>query len=605
MTIAAEPNDATDVEPSKLVAAEVDDEPTPAPLATAYDVFVSYRLDPDQPVAVALRRLIEGSLEPSPRVFVSGAGGLHPARIGMRPQIQKAVQSARAFVAVITPQSKEREWVIFEAGAAWGRGQFYAPLLIDTEPHELGTTIADFVATKADSRDQVERFVDALGKELGATMKSHFGPRYVAFERQLEQRKVVQGKTRNTLPLPESKGIVRALELWHADRKLESLEAFDQAKGEATTIEEKADADILRLSVQHERSDDLRTQLEMLDDEIKASASWLVWRAILERTAHRALEYLEQALSTPTISAGDRPFAVRAKAERLFDLNRVPEAIAFVMSELHSVGGRSRSGLVTLLWERCRTLGPLSKVLLGCATLSEGNAEVLAQLTEVAIEERWPGIAICTANTLRRLSDSNSAINTLGRAYHVGGYHSLAYEAYEEAAGAGASVAKANLARCLTHHPNPAAGLAVLKEHRGDFDAASPDYPFQVRAEAEKLVEAERTKAVASAKVAQRLCLILAEIADEALSSDSDELGPDQLEGIGADSQSVNFVRLPPFPTLYEVRSGDRTIGTCLIRSDEQECQGIRIDLTSDAEPTRTCWSRKTIVAGSTTNEEN
>ena len=68
----------------------------------SFSVFISYRVNPDQPLAIALRDLIEGALEPSPKVFVSGAGGLRPSSSGFKPQIQSAVQSANAFIAIIT-----------------------------------------------------------------------------------------------------------------------------------------------------------------------------------------------------------------------------------------------------------------------------------------------------------------------------------------------------------------------------------------------------------------------------------------------------------------------------------------------------------------------
>ncbi|MEH2277539.1 MAG: hypothetical protein V7K40_22805 [Nostoc sp.] len=113
-------------------------------VSSEFEVFISYRDSPDQGLAVALKELIEGAIEPQPHVFVAGAGGLRPSNIGYKPQIQAAAQSSRAFIAIITQQSKEREWLFFEAGAAWGRNQLYAPLLVGTSPSELASTMADY-----------------------------------------------------------------------------------------------------------------------------------------------------------------------------------------------------------------------------------------------------------------------------------------------------------------------------------------------------------------------------------------------------------------------------------------------------------------------------
>ncbi len=115
-----------------------------------FDIFISYRVQSDQALAKALQHLIETSIRPTPRVFVSGSGGIRPSSTGFKPQIQAAVSSARAFVAVITRESKDREWMFFEAGAAWGRNQLYCPLLIDTTTSDLPNSIADYQATRAD-----------------------------------------------------------------------------------------------------------------------------------------------------------------------------------------------------------------------------------------------------------------------------------------------------------------------------------------------------------------------------------------------------------------------------------------------------------------------
>jgi hypothetical protein len=77
-------------------------------------------------------------------VFVSGLGGLKASSVGFKPQLQKAVQEAQVFVGIITPASKDREWIFYEAGAAWGRGAIYVPLLVDLAAHDLPSSIADY-----------------------------------------------------------------------------------------------------------------------------------------------------------------------------------------------------------------------------------------------------------------------------------------------------------------------------------------------------------------------------------------------------------------------------------------------------------------------------
>src|ERR1051325_264684 len=103
-------------------------EPSGSPEALC--IFVSYRTTGDARLATALKKLIENAIEPQPSVFVSGDGGLRPSNLGLKQQLQSAAQRAHAFVAIITNSSKDREWIFFEAGAAWGRDLLYAPVLI-------------------------------------------------------------------------------------------------------------------------------------------------------------------------------------------------------------------------------------------------------------------------------------------------------------------------------------------------------------------------------------------------------------------------------------------------------------------------------------------
>jgi hypothetical protein len=122
----------TDIERDETIDSDSDDGETGGPSAhldliratppsKTVQIFVSYRVVPDQRIASALKRLIETSIEPLPNVFVSGAGGLRPSNTGAIPQMQAAAENAAAFVGVITHSSKAREWIFFEAGAAWGR----------------------------------------------------------------------------------------------------------------------------------------------------------------------------------------------------------------------------------------------------------------------------------------------------------------------------------------------------------------------------------------------------------------------------------------------------------------------------------------------------
>jgi hypothetical protein len=559
------------------------------------DVFISYRLDPDQATANALKKLVEGSIVPTPVVFVSGAGGLRPSKIGLKPQLQRAVSAARAFLGVITPQSKDREWVIFEAGAAWGRKQMYAPVLLDIEPHELGTTVADFVATKADHKDEMETLVGEVAKALGASVRRHFSQRYTAFERHLEQRakKPATEKGQNSDPVG---ALSNALQLWHKGERDEALRAFTTAEAEASTVEAKAHIQILRLNVLNEDDKDkFRHALLAMPDEVHATAVWLTWKGITERREHVAVADYQRAIAVPTARPTDVDFAVEYCARGLFELGRSEQAVALLMNFIGSVPGERRERFVKALWDELEALSPTAKLALAAAVTSFDDPDTWRRLADTAVEERWAGIGIYAGRRHRSRSDGGGAKNSLGRVYMTAGFVSLAYEAFMEAVEAGASVARANLALCLTGQGVPAAGLALLKQHAGDWDSASPDFPFKMRGEIEQSIAAERMQADQAAKRGHRLLLMLAELVDQGLARGAVE-GP-LLEVVEDSGTAVSLFPLRPFAGIYEARMGHAFHGLFVKAEDGTEgFSGVRFDPQGNLNPEWSTLARKLVV---------
>jgi hypothetical protein len=97
--------------------------------------------------------------------------------------------------------SKDREWIFYEAGAAWGRGAIYIRLLVDVEHNELPSSIADYQACRAHDRDDMERLISALADQLGAERRTRFGNRLAAFQRQLASRKTLEDASQSSDPL--------------------------------------------------------------------------------------------------------------------------------------------------------------------------------------------------------------------------------------------------------------------------------------------------------------------------------------------------------------------------------------------------------------------
>jgi hypothetical protein len=146
----------------------------------AQGVFISYRVVPDEPIAGALKELLEGCLKPAPNAFVSGLGGILPSEKSAKLQMQLKARAAGAFIAVITKNSLDREWIFFEAGAAWGRDVLYAPLLVGVEPEVLPNTINSYQALDYRKEEKVRELLREVGSRVGARVRQKAFPRRYA-----------------------------------------------------------------------------------------------------------------------------------------------------------------------------------------------------------------------------------------------------------------------------------------------------------------------------------------------------------------------------------------------------------------------------------------
>ena len=111
-----------------------------------------------------MKTLLETVLEPPPNVFVAEDGGLLPSAQTYRNQLGNAARTAVAFVGIITNTSKDREWIHFEAGAAWGRALLYAPVLVDISAEELKDTIGAFQSICIDQPTHICLLIKQLAK---------------------------------------------------------------------------------------------------------------------------------------------------------------------------------------------------------------------------------------------------------------------------------------------------------------------------------------------------------------------------------------------------------------------------------------------------------
>ncbi|WP_437512381.1 hypothetical protein [Sorangium sp. So ce1099] len=484
-------------------------------------IFVSYRVNPDQSVAAALKRLIESALEPPPEVFVSGEGGLRPSEIGYKPQLQKAVQRAVAFIGVITHASKEREWIYYEAGAAWGRGQMYAPLLIDTSPGDLSSSIADYQAIRAGNRDEMGRLLADLAAASGAKVKPHLNNRLQAFQRAIGAYKKSQSGAEQVED-EESDLFSRAIALSYAGQRDEAHELFGTLEEQATTVEEKASICLTKLLAGKYQGAELLESFESVPPEYKDTAAYHHCAGIVETSPLRSMRHLERCVEMWDTAPKRAHDALVMLARREHASGMVIKSRNTLLRGLRESDRRLRAASAEAWCELYEDLSPLQRLMmLFVGIRSFPSGKLYSTAIELAMQEGWTTLAVHYGRALDELLDDGVSANTLGRAYAHASLYSMAFVAYTKAAKSGVSVGTCNIAHLFGFTTVPAAGLKYLDEHLGAFDAADPDYPYQTRAGLERAVHEERQKADRLARNGRQLAVLLGNFAEQAVPSET------------------------------------------------------------------------------------
>ena len=450
-------------------------------------VFISYRTDPDAPLASALKKLLESAIEPTPVVFVAGDGGLRPSNLGFKRQLQAAAQDAHAFVAIITNSSKDREWIFFEAGAAWGRDLMYAPVLVGARPEDLPSTIGDYQALKSQSKDDMRSLATSLAHLAGAELRDHFGQRYQTFERTINQYNT--GKTEVESQAGQDDIVLAMTKAAQGDTK-QANALFDRARNEAVDDEQRCLIEIWRLRALR-KPREIRQLLERFDDSLRGTSTFMYHMAFETESPVGRENYLRQAIE---IDGGHcARLALLGLGELYFQLGRDYQgSIMFmtVMQEDNSSG--SSEVAAKKLVEYSMGLTSLERMLVYFAGLSGMRSEGYRLIYDLASTNNWKSLGLYSSYKTHELESTGSSANAKGVAQQLLGLNCLAYHSYEKSASLGVSVAKCNIAQLIKLGNAHIAALRILEDHKDSFDSVDPGYPYQLRAELERTLHAER-----------------------------------------------------------------------------------------------------------------
>jgi hypothetical protein len=457
-----------------------------------FEIFISYRVRPDEDLAGELRSLLESAIEPRPRVFVSGLGGLRASADSYREQLRHAAMKADAYVGLITKASVDREWIFFEAGAAFGRGVLYAPVIVDLTPSELPTSIGGYQGVMAKDQSRMRDFVEDVAKAIGAHLKPHFGQRFSRFAKAVD----AYGKPDAS---QELSGVQLAIHLVDTGRKEEAETLFDELAEKEERPEVKANIKITKLVFTRKDNDGLLELLERQTPEVKETAIFKLWLGVHETNPVKATQLLRQASDGP-LEGFHRRWALEALIRNEFELGHAREATRRLLDAFASEDRRLRALAAKQLAVHVADGSAFLKLLLLVEATLDESFDHFLNTVRFCWEKGYTSIGLHMA--ARCLSEKENDDSHLYRGLLRGkaGLRSLEFADYRAAAKYGASVAKSNMANMLHGGAVAEAGLEILRDHIGDYNSADPGLPYQVRADLERSVSNER-KAEAELRV--------------------------------------------------------------------------------------------------------
>ena len=134
----------------------------PAAPSMKYGIFISHANE-DADLAEELRNDLE---QKGVRCFMAKKDIAGGAR--WEPGIREALMASKRILLLLTPNSKDRRWILLEIGAAWALEKDIVPALVHVSPSELEAPLSHYQARKIETATDRNRLVEELAKELAA-----------------------------------------------------------------------------------------------------------------------------------------------------------------------------------------------------------------------------------------------------------------------------------------------------------------------------------------------------------------------------------------------------------------------------------------------------
>jgi hypothetical protein len=134
----------------------------------AIKIFVSHSSRDRELVAAFVRALEDSMVVDDGELRCTSLPGRRPRTgAGLPATLKKEVNEANVIIGLLTPESLESGWVMFELGAGWGAEKWVVPVIAGIDYDSLPGPLKDTLSADATNQAELEQMFQEIAETLG------------------------------------------------------------------------------------------------------------------------------------------------------------------------------------------------------------------------------------------------------------------------------------------------------------------------------------------------------------------------------------------------------------------------------------------------------
>lgn len=136
-------------------------------------IFISHSSRDRDLVRLFVRALEESLIIPDKAIRCSSLPGYRLRAGGQSSEILRAeLAEAKVIIGILTPNSLESGWVMFELGAGWGGRKNVVPVIAGVEYDDLPGPLKEINASDSADRGELEQMLEEISQVTGFPERS-------------------------------------------------------------------------------------------------------------------------------------------------------------------------------------------------------------------------------------------------------------------------------------------------------------------------------------------------------------------------------------------------------------------------------------------------